>query len=183
MSTTRVPKISAELRAAVEALLLAQAHERLVRPIVKDIERAVLAANPVRVSGEFSDRRRLRIDKFVNEDGCIIDPEYLYLGDNDDCDRFYVAKRIAIAEAGLTPDDPTHCPLLVAEVDVADAKRLVIEAGAYLTAKTGVQVTPAKLSLLGVAKYNQFVDLTVRFVLSECPDINTASVMAKAVPA
>lgn len=178
-----LPAITPELRSAVETYLLAKAHVAMLKPIVDGISRAAMASSPVHIDDEFMDEARFArrgVASFTDGNGYITDPDKLFMGRAADLDGYYAAKQALIDAEGLTPDNPDHCPLLVAESDLSDAEKVVIDAASYLTARAGkTPITSKTLINSGLANYRKYVDLTVSFVLAQCPDLSAASVMAK----
>lgn len=177
-----IPAVTPELKSAVETYLLAKATVGIIRPAIDEIDRQVLVDYPLHYDRTFLNRR-------------VIDPAWVaareangnritniddtYMGDSNELEGYYAAREAAIAAAGYTVRKPGNCPACEAESDLCEAERNVITSGAYLTAKAGVEVTPGKLIRLGVDEYKKFVDLTVGFVLSMCPEIDAKALMAK----
>ena len=163
---TKLPKISQALKDAIITYLLAQAWVETIRPIVQAYQAQVLADAQIVYSDEFA-------PEFT---GVITDWEDLFLMDGRQSDAFFATLDAARDAAGFVGYQPGYCPLSVAEYEVIDAARALIDASAYFTNVT------ADMATRDVSIFNEFTQKAVAFVLTVCPEITTASVLAKVKP-
>lgn len=143
---------SPEMVEAVENVFLAMANEQTIRPIVNEYQQRILAENQWRVNPSLADRITGGIE-------IILDPKLAYLMTEDDIAIFHSKCNEARQVAGLYVDNDAHCPLLVAEDLTRLAKRALVVS---MTSETGL--TPDKLLDAGMAKYNEYVDITLRLL-------------------
>ncbi len=164
---TKMPKISQELKDAVTTYLLAQAWVETVKPIVKSYQAQVLADAQIVYSDEFEAQGLV---------GVITDWEDLFLMDGRQSDEFFATLDAARDAAGFVGYQPGYCPLSVAEYEVIDAARALIDASTYFTNVT------ADMATRDVSIFKEFTAKAVAFVLAACPEITTASVLATVKP-
>ena len=109
---------------AVKAVLIAKVYADGIRPIVQANQSKVLLENDFRISEAWRNHRSLRevnLPEFVREE------KIAYLMAEDDL-KIYLQKVYDLNKAsGLDVNDPTFCPLLVAESMYRDAVRLLLE--------------------------------------------------------
>lgn len=184
--STPTPRITPDLRSAVETYLLAKAHAAMLRPTILALRAEALQANPVHVAAEWLDRERMDVARISDAEHRIIDPEHLYLGDDAECEVYYNALHVLFLARGFKDlPEPGYCPLCIAENNERLAGNAVVDAAGYLTARDGHVVTVDKLLCQrdGLRKYDDYLQLVVSLVLAMCKDINAELLMAKVVPA
>lgn len=163
MTTPKVPPITPGLRAAVETYLLAKAYTETIRPVVEAYQAEVVAVANLQYSDEFAPEYT----------GTITSMKDSWMMDGRQSDAFYAALDAAHAAHGFVDLEPGHCPLLTAEYAELQAMWLICDEVAYITKIDKGTATSHPDT------FRRYVELTVQFVLSACPDITTASVMQK----
>lgn len=156
--------ITPEVKAAVNAVLVATTYAQTVRAEVDKIERGVLEECPLHFSKKI--RREAGDEKVITE------PSRAWMGDEaeflDFCQESSKRERAAGIKPPEMPDE--HCPALVAECIVRDAEHLLIECTASML---GVDDSPAdfinRLLCQGMETYRKFIDLAIRMVVAS-PD-------------
>lgn len=167
MTRKTPPTITLELKDAVTTYLVALAYERTIRPIVEQYKRGILTEMRLPIANEW-------VEQGVEQPGIITDPQEVYLAEDDDADRYFLALDQAKAAAGFTGLPEGLCPLLIAENQTRQAARHVIDASVYMTGKS---FNWHDLLCSGLDNYHQYVDLTISLVVSLCPDITAKSAM------
>ena len=164
---TQIPAISQELKNAVKVYILAKAHEDTIRPIVEGYKLKILIDGKYTYAEKHTARRN-ELPEYITslKDTWLMDDEqhdqYMRIvREAHDANGF--AKMLEGLEIG-------YCPLLMAETATIDAKRAVLKQSEYLHGYDTDKVW-------NMEKRAQMFDLTMRFVISACPEITRQSVM------
>ena len=166
---TQKPKITQELKEAVETLLLAQVNLELIAPIVRGYQSKVLADMRPAYSDKYTNGKG-RIGKLHQVDEVILDPKDAWEMGEADFTEYLDRLHTKHLEYGFNvPSD--QCPLLIAENDVRDAQRLVLETAQYITDTEPLDFMVPTKERNGLENYQHAVDLIVGLVLSLCPEI------------
>lgn len=158
-------KVTEELKTAVEAYFLAKAYASTIRPVVNGYKTEILQ------------RERFTIDREWYgpnlRDTVITDPKDAWKMNGSDFDDRYIPmchdQHIAhgfgdvVYELGV-------CPLLVAEHDQVKAENAILKEASIILSRD-------LLAIYDLEKRQEAIDLTVKWVLSECPDIAKDSVL------
>ena len=162
---TQIPTISNELKTAVKLYLLAKAHEDTIRPIVEGYSLKILIDGKYTYDQKHMERR----DNL---------PEYItslkdtWMMDDEQHNQYMRVIRVAHEANGfakmLEGLEIGYCPLLIAESATIDAKNAVLKQSEYLHGYDTDKVW-------NMEKRSQMFDLTMRFVISACPDITGKS--------
>jgi hypothetical protein len=92
-----------------QALLVAQAHEAYVRPIVESYQREILERHQFKMCAEKAEASG------DDPNRVILDPRKAWLIGKEDLQVYYAELAVADAASGLPVPEPGMCPLLVAE--------------------------------------------------------------------
>jgi hypothetical protein len=153
----RIEDITPEIKSAVGTYLLAKAYAQTMREAVNLIHREILVECPI--FADDTERRGNHKGKQILSSG------QLYLCSNEAlCDDFYAESNTRLRKVGLKPDamPDDHCPALVAENLERLAAQSLIESAQVVFHGLTVQ----KLLCAGLDKYNQYIDLLCRLVVS-----------------
>lgn len=149
---TNTPFVPTEgMLEAARALFLAKAHLAVVSPIVLKYQTEILTAHQFCVRPEFT--------KEGMPPEVILDPSLAYLISDEDAVVFYEKCHQARDAAGLSVEQPDHCPMLVAEHKVVKCEQDLI-----------VQLEPItnlaleKVIILQHDEYRQYVSLATRLL-------------------
>ncbi|CAB3754426.1 hypothetical protein [Paraburkholderia humisilvae] len=155
MSGAFVP--NGNMTRAAENLLVAMAHEDLVRPVVVAYEEEILA------------QRQFRIARKYVERGCadtvILDRKQSYMLEASDLATYLKQCFEARDAAGLKVREPDNCPLLEAENTRIKAESLLLEAMAELP-----NLAAIARPWLTLEARKQAVDLTLNMLAPFCAD-------------
>lgn len=163
MDTTKLTaaSVAAQLRPAVDAVLMTMAHAQVMREEVDAIRREILAECPL-TPGEFALK--------MGETTPITDPKDVYLCDDAaqledyyaECDKRERAARLKPAD--MTPE---HCPALVAERVQRDAEHLMLDCFAELIEfEGGGELFRHRLLCRGLDEFNRAKDLCIKIVVN-----------------
>lgn len=163
------PKITPELKSAVETFLLAKVHLEMTRPIVEGYQRKILADMQPHYRDEYTNGNGRKGNKH-NPDAIITDPKDSWQMDEADF-REYIDRchHEHLAHGFRVPYE--HCPLLIAKHELSKAQRLVLDAAQYITGIEALDFMHPTKERNGLENYYHAVDLTVSLVVSLCPDI------------
>lgn len=154
---------------AAETVFLAQAFLEMVRPIVLDYQKRILAEGQWKVRPEYNDRRSECIEEIV------IEPANSFLMSEADFKIYHAKCNEARKVANLVVEDDEQCPLLVAENQLRKAK---IELCNVMEPVTGIDYNKVAASLDGYARY---FDLVLRLL---GPYVSSAkTIMQRSAPA
>ena len=162
--TRTPPTITPALKDAVQAYLLARAYTETIRPTVQTYQRATLAACKVRYDPKYADR--------IACDGeFITDPKWSWMGRDDEIANYWQSLHVAHLAHGFDVE-PGYCPLLIAEHTEMQARWVICDEAEYISGLTRAQIT------INLDRFSHYVELIVGLVLTLCPDITTATVLA-----
>lgn len=162
MTLTQIPpKITPELKRAVELCLTAEMYYTMVAPIVLGYDMTILHCCEFHVADKWIERGR-----FEDGDTRVLDPKHAYLMDDFTVSRYFALVSSMQDDHGFQENtaDGT-CPMLVAESQWTDAKRLVVNEAKYIT---GFEWK----DLWKLEHYTEVPKMVIGLVLSLCPDIN-----------
>jgi hypothetical protein len=145
-----------EVKAAVDAYLLAVVYAETMREKVNAVYHDILTEYPV-----YNDRRAPS-DRSCSDGAQILDPDQLYMSSDDDLvKKIYAEGNKRLRAAGIKPDSMSddHCPALVAHHLQIQAENALIEVSGK-----AVGVTLEKLSLLEHRR--KWIELVVGLVTS-----------------
>ena len=146
---------AAQIRLA-EAVLVAKAHEDLIRPVVEAYETEILAKHQFCIDPQW-------IDLGECEDQVILDRKKTFLLSDKDAKVFFQASHAARDAAGLKVDDPEFCPLLVAENVRREAEKALLKA---MSAIEGLE-TLGK-GFMTTEQRSKAVEITLRLLAPFC---------------
>lgn len=152
MAEKKIFKPTPGMIAAAENLFLALAIEQTIRPVVEGYQRQILSDGQWHINAKYVGQRG-------TVDRIILDPKESWLMADGDFVTYEQRCRLARDAARLSVELDEHCPLLIVEDTVRLAKRAMIDA---MEETTGI--TADKLLCAGMAKYNQYVDLTMKLL-------------------
>lgn len=109
---------SADMIRVAEALMVAMAHEQLVRPVVEAYENAILAKHQFPVSEQ---------DSAAAEKKTVLDRKDAFLLSDDDFLVYHAECLAARDAAKLKVSKPENCPLLEAETMRIEAENALIK--------------------------------------------------------
>jgi hypothetical protein len=156
------PKITPELRQAVDTFIMAQAYAKAVKPIVRKYQQDVLDANDFHYSAEWSKEYTRNGEPLAA--GRCTDIDSTYLMDDEDAAKYFALLDIAKEQAGFVGLPAGNCPLLMAEYDVIKARWAIAHAAEYITTETGHTATCD--AICAANKLTEYTDLIVGLVLS-----------------
>jgi len=171
------PEITPELKAAVEALVIAKAYTEAIRPTVVGYQTAILERRRFPYSRAIAQR-------YIKRGGVVpayvADPKESYMMTKRDFRSYLAELRRAQAEAGFKVKKD-ECPLLVAEYGQIKAEWAVLKAGQYIFDAVCIKAGHALVDLMEV--YNMeirrgILDTIVGLTLA-LSDINAADLVAK----
>jgi len=154
--TIRIPDFEPtnDMKSAARAVFFAMAYVETIRPIVKKYQHDILKKYKFRTSNEkIESGRRLFPDEIVT------DREHVYMLSRDDFNFYLEECRVAQKEAGLKTDSPDHCPLLVAESILTDARTILCEAMEPFT-----KVNKHLVLCSGLDNYRKYIDLSLKLL-------------------
>ena len=163
MDTTKLTaaSVAAQLRPAVDAVLVAMAHAQLMREKVDAIQREILAECPL-TPGELALK--------LGEPEPITDPKEVYLcEDAAQLEDYYAECDKRERAAGLKPADmeKEHCPALVAENIQMEAEHLMLDTFAELIKfEGGGKLFRHRLLCRGLDEFNRAKDLCIKIVVN-----------------
>lgn len=163
MDTTRLTaaSVAAELRPAVNAVLMTMAHAQLMREEVDAIQREILAECPL-TPGELAIK--------MGETAPITDPKDVYLCDDAaqledyyaECDKRERARKVKPVDMAKE-----YCPALVAESTQRDAEHLMLDCFAELIKfEGGGDLFRHRLLCRGLDEYNRAKELCIKIVVN-----------------
>ena len=163
MDTTKLTaaSVAAELRPAVDAVLMTMAYAQLMREKVDAIRREILTECPL-TPGEFAMKMR--------ETAPITDPKSVYLCDDAaqledyyaECDKRERAARLKPADMAKE-----HCPALVAESAQREAEHLMLDCFAELIKfEGGGKLFRHRLLCRGLDEFKRAKDLCIKIVVN-----------------
>lgn len=154
-NTPELPVISQKLKNAVVEYFDNVTRVEKIRPTVEAYQAQVVAAANLQYSPEFAPEHTGTITSMADS----------WMMEDSQSTAFYAALDAARDAAGFTGFDPGHCPLLVAEHAVIQAKWAICDESRYFT---GVG---AKEATRHHAQFVKFVDTTINLVVSMHPEI------------
>lgn len=163
MDTTKLTAalVAAELRPAVDAVLMTMAHAQLMREEVGAIQREILAECPL-TPGEFAMK--------MGETAPITDPKDVYLCDDAaQLEDYYAECDKRERAEGIKPADMTaeYCPALVAESAQRNAEHLMLDCFAELIKfEGGGDFFRHRLLCRGLDEYNRAKELCIKIVVN-----------------
>ena len=113
-------KPTTAMKTAARAAFLSMAYTDTIRPIVEGYQKEILDFYQWAIAPEWADRRG-------NKETIILDPDRTYLLTEDDFALYMKECAVAMDKAGLTVDNPEHCPLLIAQDLQRTAENVLIE--------------------------------------------------------
>jgi hypothetical protein len=140
-----------EIVAVGRAVFTAMAYVETIRPVVEGYQREILAMMKAHIAPENIIRGR--------EDEIILDPEKTYLMKDVDFQEYIDECHIEMQKHGFQVPERGHCPLLIAENLLRQAKQLLIEAMEPITG-----IKHEDLFHHGLTDYNNYVELTLKLV-------------------
>jgi hypothetical protein len=163
MDTTKLTaaSVAAELRPAVDAVLMTMALAELMREKVDAIQRAILTECPL-TPGELA--------KKMGETAPITEPKAVYLCDDAaQLEDYYAECDKRERAAGLKPADmdKEFCPALVAESVQNDAELLMLDTFAELIKfEGGGKLFRRRLLCRGLDEFKRAKDLCIKIVVN-----------------
>jgi hypothetical protein len=159
-------QITPAVKSAVNAYLMARTHAELQREKIDKIQRRLLATADYFPDPELVGRREMS--------GPIKDPKFTYLLKEDEFADYLTDLKQELVKAGYeikhTEGEPEHsynCPALTAENLQTKAEWILVDASAEMLGEK--DDFRNRLLCAGLDKYRQFIDLTVKLVVSQ-PD-------------
>lgn len=153
MTTSPTPGFTpseAQIRCA-QALLVAKAHESLVRPIVEGYQHAILAKHQFKVAERW-------IENGAADADCVVtDGNRSYLLSDEDFAVYNEACHLARDAEGLSVRKPDNCPLLEAENMRIQCENVLLQAWEGHPRFSGLSGT----GVLGIEKRNHAIELTL----------------------
>lgn len=162
----KIPQITNGLKSAVKAFIMAKAWTETVKPIVEGYQTRILAEKQYPISQETKERCNKRGG--IGFD-VILTSDHTHYMEDADFDQYLALVKVEHLKNFPKLADEIEkgfCPLLMAQSDQREAAHLIIQNAEYITKVNLDQVTR-----LHPAKYKEFIDLTVKFVMSACPEI------------
>ena len=160
-SNLTAASVAAQLRPAVDAVLVAMAHAKLMREKVDAIKREILAECPL-TPGDLA----LKMGKSEP----ITDPKEVYLcEDAAQLEDYYAESDKRERAAGFKPADmeKEYCPALVAENIQMEAEHLMLDTFAELIKfEGGGKLFRHRLLCRGMDEYNRAKDLCIKIVVN-----------------
>ena len=155
---------------AAETVFLCMAWEQTVREVVEKYQREILSRHKWTNIREVDQCKEYghEIDLKV-----ITDPKASYLLTDADFDIYLKECEEQRKIAGLSIRAEGNCPLLEAESNTRDARRLLIESMEHITG--GMTVDDILCSRNGLENYHKMVDLSLRMIAPFCSVKNTLS--------
>lgn len=144
---TTLPKISKELKAAVNQWFVATAMVETIKPIVDKINQDWLDANKPKSAAEWG------------MDMVITKAFDTYLMEQSDFLKYAKETSVKKREAGFIFEGDDTCPLLIAEHDVIKAEWKILEYSECLTGEKDIHFT-------SMDKRKEFIKLIVKLVNS-----------------
>lgn len=142
---------------AAEALFVAMAFEQALRPVVEGYQRAILLDGVWRVAPHILQRCSHRAGEPLSP--YVTDIKSAWTMHEDDFSLYLKRCNEERIAAGLVVENEDQCPLLVAENATRLAKRALCDAMASVT-----NISADKALVLGLKKYEQFVDLSLKLL-------------------
>ena len=152
MSLTKEFKPTKEMITAADNVFKAMALTEIVRPIVLGYQQSILNDQKYLCSKDH------RGDEYTPATDWIKNPDHTYLMSDADFQDYVNRCNIAQDNANLETESSDHCPLLVAEKLVSDAKHVLIEVMEPITKMSYSDVS----STLDI--YRKYVELTLQFL-------------------
>jgi hypothetical protein len=131
---------------AAKTVFEAMAYEQTIRPIVEEYQTKVLAE----ING---------VNQYTGKP--VTEPKHAYNLNDADFQIYCTRINEERIKAGFQVPDPDHCPLLIAESMVRDAKHILIETAAPFTF---IALDSVMSSL---EAYEQLVDLTLKLMANK----------------
>ena len=142
-------KPTQEMISAAELVFKAMAMLEIIRPIVRKYQAEILEKGQWEPDPVYTER-------FNFENGVILDPERTYLLQPADFVKYDEQCRLARDQAGLFVKESNHCPLLVAENTLIDAKHALIKVMADITKIPAERIITANRDL-----FDKYIDLNL----------------------
>lgn len=159
--TLTAASVAAELRPAVDAVLMTMAHAQLMREKVDAIQREILAECPL-TPGELATK--------MEETAPITNPKDVYLCDDAaQLEDYYAECDKRTRAAGLKPVDMAteYCPALVAESAQREAEHLMLDCFAELIEfDGGGELFRHRLLCRGLDEFKRAKDLCIKIVVN-----------------
>lgn len=162
---TKQVNISAELIEAAKVLLLAQAHEKIIRPVVEEYQRQILAQKQWKAKNR---RRDPEGDKVI------LDPNRIWLLSDENLAEYVELCYVEAQKRGLYVETKEHCPLLTADYMVTLAEWQILDASEYITGRNSRGV-------LSLEHRDKLIDLVVKMVLACHPEISGELLMKEVI--
>lgn len=165
MTTTNLPKFTptAEQITAAERVFLCMANVRTIEPTVTAYQREILAR------GQWKKANPDGLSERTGRDGSVItDPKEAWLMSEDDFALYDAECKKARVASGLLVEKPEHCPLLVAEEALRQAKRQLVDALESVSGVTADQIIRGSMK-----NYDRFVELSLQMLAPHCGDAKT----------
>lgn len=165
-ATSTPPAITQELQKAVKAVLIAKCYADTIRPEIHRIQNEILRANNYHIRPEFLEERR----KYAGvTDTRILDQNKAYLMPTEQHKEYCSKVHTATTAAGYLVDNPDFCPLLVAEANEREARRLMFEASFYIMAKAGTTRAVFDRLYYNLTKRREYEDIIISMVIAANP--------------
>lgn len=147
-----------EMKSAANAVFMAMAFVQTIRPIVKKHQQSVLDKNWYKCGNEYA----MKCIEHGEEmpEFCKTDHDLMYISDAD-FGHYHAECYQLNNAAGLTVEDPEHCPLLVAENLERQARDLLAKEMEPITKMTKDMIFQSPNALENWGKY---IDLTLRLL-------------------
>jgi hypothetical protein len=148
-------KVTKPMAAAALAVVMAQAAEQAIRPVVEGYRQKI-------IEEEFYDYD----EKWIKR-GLVDVKDYIksfkddYMMDAKEYKHYWGRCRKEQEKAGLKTAKPEHCPLLVAENTLSDAKRLLVD---VMEPVTKISYDDLITSKNAIKNLNELVELTLRLI-------------------
>lgn len=151
-----------EMISAAETVFLAKAHLALVAPIVTAYQREILAR------GQWKTAPPLRDDAGPL---VVVDPKDGYLMSDADFAVYDAQCKAARVVAALYVENPDHCPMLVAEDEVRQAERLLVNSLESVT-----NLGADTLMRSGMKNYHTYVETSLKLM---APFVDRGAIMER----
>ena len=143
-------KPTQEMIKATEDLYVAMAFEKTVTPIVLKYQTEILLEKKFEVVDEFKNDKN---------EGPIVNPSLTYLMSEADSTVYFSLCNEARIKAGLKIEKEGHCPMLVAQDIVREAKNVLLTCMHPITGLTLEQARSMSLE-----NFEKYVELTLKLI-------------------
>ena len=163
------PKITQDVKSAVNAYLLARAYAETIRDKVDSIQRKILESAKYYIDPKHLERHRRR-----KTDERITDPDETWLLSDSEHHDYLIGLKHELIKAGFEiksiPGKPEYsyfCPALVVEDLQRKTEKIMIDAAAKMLGNE-VEAEDFHHGLLcaGLDKYHEFIDLVCKLVVN-----------------